>query len=71
MIPTPEDRQLAATFVATFADPSTTVVLAEPGSHPVHPDEEWEFAYLLVAVARRAGWTPPNTKPVTPEATQV
>jgi len=64
MIPTPADRQLAATFVETFADSNSGVQVAQfidAGLEPAADDQEWEFAFLLVAVAKRAGWTPPAT----------
>lgn len=72
MIPTPEDRELAETFVATMGTPSVMPLdLDAPGHHgdpdPATPEQLWEFAFLLVAMVRKSGWTPP-TKPVTPPA---
>ncbi len=70
MIPTPADRALAATFVAIFDDGSQPSCVAVDGvrdnEHSLErasADEQWELAFLLIAVARRAGWTPPAPIP--------
>lgn len=64
MIVTPADRKLAAAFVDTFADSDTGIQLAQFTAplnlEPAADDQEYEFAFFLVAVARRMGWTPPT-----------
>lgn len=56
VLPTaPEDRLLAQRFAAVLDDSTVT------GHNPDTSDaERWEFAVLLVAAARRGGWTPQN-----------
>lgn len=63
MNPTPEDRALAATF-ATVMDAGDDNELARVIAEDSTPDAHWEAAYLLVALARRAGWEP-SQKPLT------
>lgn len=58
MIPLPADRDLARTYVATMKTPGVH------GGDPEASEEQlWEFSMLLIAVARRAGWTPPVKEP--------
>lgn len=71
MNPTPEDRQMMQTFVACmdptssghhYAVADTRISAGEDAElyELATEDGKWEFAALLVAVARRAGWTPPK-----------
>lgn len=53
----PADRALTQTFVAVMGDPEAVPAAFDD----LTPVEQWEVAALLVAVARRAGWTPPPT----------
>lgn len=76
MIPTAADRALAQTFVACMEDEAAKdLTLADTKEwsgevglagvalyEQAKPEQLWEAAFLLVAVARRAGWAPPPEK---------